>query len=308
MTAAAPPPRDSVLETLGFAFGVLRKPGFLWAPMAIALVLIVPILAVSAFGPTPPAMPSPGVTPSQPFATQAELQAYLAALLPVMVVSVLLVIVLGPLGAAVVYRLGRQYVDGEPPRPFAPGIVALAVRYLLQTLALLLLFLLAGLALILLTALANAILGAGAAFLLAIILAFALVVVGALRLALAPIMLLWGAGPIEAIDRSWSLTRGHLGRVFRWLFVIGLLVGSLSAAVSGVIAALFSAVGLSSVGQLAGAVVVAPFGLMQAIGLVQLARLLQNPIPPPTPPPALPDWMDAPAPRDPAGGSTSGSA
>lgn len=303
MTVAAPPPRDSALDALGFAFGVLRQPGFLWAPMAIALVLILPLLAVSAFGPTPPAMPSPGLTPSQPpFATQAEFQAYFAALVPILVVSLVLAVVLGPIGSAVVYRLGRQYVEGERPRPFAPGILNLAWRYFLQTLALLVFVFLAGLALILLTALANAILGAGMALLLAIILGFALVVVIGLRLGLAPILLLWGAGPIEAIDRSWNLTRGHVGRVLRWFIVIGVLVGLLSVAVSGVITALFSAVGLAFVGQLVGAVVVAPFGVMQAIGLVQLARLLQNPIPPPLPPPALPDWMKPPAPPDPAGG------
>lgn len=304
---AAPPPRDSALDALGFAFGVLRKPGYLWAPMVFTVVLLLPLLAVSSLGPPPPTMPSPGLAPSQPpFATQAEFEAYFAAFIPALVASMVLLIVLGPLASAVTYRLGLQYVEGEPARPFAPGIVNLAWRYFLQILALLLLSLLAILALVLIAALSYALLGLGTAILVAVILAFALVLVVGLRLGLAPIMLLFGAGPIEAIDRSWNLTRGHLGRVFRWFVVVGVLVALLSAAVSGVIIALFSAVGLPFVGQLVGAVVVAPFGLMQAIGFVQLARLLQNPIPPPPPPAALPEWMNPPAP-DPSGGPPVGS-
>lgn len=300
---AAPPPRDSALDALGFAFGVLRKPGYLWAPMVLTVLLLLPLLAVSVFGPPPPVMPSPAFAPSQPpFATQAEFDAYFAALIPVLVASIILLVVLGPLSSAVIYRLALQYVEGQPPRPFAPGIVNLAWRYFLQALALLLLTMLASLAVVLIAGLSYAILGLGTAILVAVILAFALVLVVGLRLGLAPILLLWGAGPIEAIDRSWNLTRGHVGRVFRWFVVVGVLVALLSAAVSGVITALFSAVGLPIVGQLAGAVVVAPIGLMQSIGFVQLARLLQNPIPPPPPPPALPDWMNPPAPQDPPGG------
>jgi hypothetical protein len=299
---AAPPPRDSALDALGFAFGVLRKPGYLWAPMALTMVLLLPLLAVSAFGPPPPFMPSSGFTPAQPaFATQAEVEAYFASLLPVLAAWFILLLVLGPLSSAVIYRLALQYVEAEPPRPFAPGIVNLAWRYFLQGLALFLLIFLACLALVLIAAVTNALLGAGAALLVGVILAFTLVVVVGLRLGLAPIMLLWGAGPIEAIDRSWNLTRGHLGRVFRWFVVVGVLIALLSAAISGVIGAVFAAARLPFLGQLAGAVVVAPLGVMQVIGLVQLARLLQNPIAPP-PPPSLPDWMNPPAPQDPPGG------
>ena len=306
---APPPPRDSALDALGFAFGILRKPGYLWAPMLLTLGLLLPLLAVSAFGPPPPAMLSPGLAPSQPpFATPAEFEAYFGAFMPALVASIILLVVLGPLSSAVIYRLALQYVEGQPPRPFAPGIVNLAWRYFLQGLALLLLILLAGLALVLIAAVTNALLGPGAAILVAVILAFTLLVVVGLRLGLAPIMLLWGAGPIEAIDRSWNLTRGHVGRVFRWFVVVGVLVALLSAAISGVITALFSTAGLPFVGQLAGAVVVAPLGVMQVIGLVQLARLLQNPIPPAPPPAALPDWMNAPAPQDPPGGPPGASA
>jgi hypothetical protein len=300
---AAPPPRDSALDALGFAFGVLRKPGYLWAPMALTVVLLLPLLAVSAFGPPPPVMPSPGFTPAQPvFATQAEFEAYFASFMPALAAWFVLLLVLGPLSSAVIYRLALRFVEGEPPRPFAPGIVNLAWRFFLQGLALLLLLLLACVALVLIVAVTDALIGAGAALLVAVILAFTLLAVVGLRLGLAPIMMLWSAGPIEGIDRSWNLTRGHLGRVFRWFVVVGVLVALLSAAISGLITALSSAAGLPFVGQLAGAVVVAPLGVMQAIGLVQLARLLQNPIPPPPPPPALPDWMQTSAPQDPPGG------
>lgn len=305
---AAPPPRDSALDALGFAFGVLRKPGYLWAPMAITVLLLLPLLVISAFGPPAPVMPSPAFAPSQPpFATQAEFEAYFASFMPALVASLILLVVLGPLATAVIYRLALQYVQGEPPRPFAPGVVNLAWRYFLQGLALLLLIVLSMLALVLIAALSNALLGPGAALLVAVILGFGLVVVVGLRLGLAPILLLWGSGPIEAIDRSWNLTRGHLGRVFRWFVVVGVLIALLSAAISGVITALLSAIGQPFVGQLVGAVVVAPLGVMQVIGLVQLARLLQNPIPPPPAPPALPDWMNSPAPQDPPGGPPVGS-
>lgn len=304
---AAPPPRDSALDALGFAFGVLRKPGYLWAPIVITVVLLLPLLVLSAFGPLNLTMPSPGFATQPQFATQAEVEAYFASIMPVLAVTLILLVVLGPLLSAVIYRLALQYVEGEPPRPLAPGIVNLAWRFFLQGLALFLLIVLAMLALVLIAALSNALLGPGVALLVAVILGFALVVVVGLRLGLAPIMLLWGAGPIEGIDRSWNLTRGHLGRVFRWFVVVGVLIALLSAAISGVITALFSALELPFVGQLVGPVVVAPLGVMQVIGLVQLARLLQNPIPPPLPPSALPDWMNPPAPQDPTSGPPAGS-
>lgn len=298
---AAPPPRDSALDALGFAFGILRKPGYLWAPIVITVILLMPLLALSAFGPVNMTMPSPGFATQPEFATQAEFEAYVATIMPFLAVSMIVLVVLGPLGSAVIYRLALQFVEGQPPKPFAPGIVNLALRFLLQGLALLLLVVLAMLALVLIAALSNALLGPAVAVLVAVALGFALVVVVGLRLGLAPILLLWGAGPIEGIDRSWNLTRGHLGRVLRWFVVIGVLIALLSAAVSGVITAILSGLGLPFVGQLVGAVVVAPLGVMQVVGLVQLARLLQNPIPPPPPPAALPEWMNAPDPNGPTG-------
>jgi hypothetical protein len=299
MTAAtaAPPPRDSALEALGFAFGVLRKPGFLWVPIAFTALSILPLLALPGYGtPLPPGIettPSMFGAPPQPtFATQAEVDAYFGALVPVLIAFMIFAIVLGPLAGAVIYRLGLQYIEGEPPRPFAPGIVNLAWRFFLQTLALLLLVILGIAAVLLIGAISFAILGPGLGLLLTVILAGVLIVVILLRLGIAPVFLLWGAGPIEAIDKSWALTRGHLGRVFRWFAVIGVLVGSLSVAFSSVVAALFEAIGLAFIGQVVGSVVVAPLAVMQAIGFVQLARLLSNPIPPPSPPAGLPEWMN----------------
>jgi hypothetical protein len=300
---AAPPPRDSALDALGFAIGVLRKPGFLWAPIAFTVIFMLPLLWLPGFGaPYPPGFETTqsifGPQPQPAFATQAEFEAYFASLVPSFVAFTIFAIVLGPVASAVFYRLALQYVEGESPRPFAPGIVNLAWRFFLQTLALLLLAILGSIAVALISALTAAILGAGFGILTFVILALVLVAVVALRLGLAPVFLLWGAGPIEAIDKSWALTRGHVGRVFRWFVVIGVLIGALSAAVSSVIAALFSAVGLALVGQLVGTVLVAPLGVVQSIGFVQLARLLSNPIPPPAPPEGLPDWM---TPGGPAG-------
>ena len=269
--------------------------------MVIGVILLLPLLLLSAFGPLNLTSPSPGFATQPVFATQSEFEAYLATILPVFAVWLIVLVVLGPLGTAVIYRLALQYVEGHPPQPFAPGIVNLAWRFFLQGLALVLLVVLAMLAIVLIAALSNALLGSGAALVVAVILGFVLVAVVGLRLGLAPIMLLWGAGPIEGIDRSWNLTRGHLGRVFRWFVVIGVLIALLSGAISGAITAIFSSLGLIFFGQLVGAVVVAPLGIMQVIGLLQLARLLQNPDQPPPPPPPLPNWMNPPGPGDPPG-------
>jgi hypothetical protein len=287
--AAAPPPRDSALEAMGFAFGVLRKPGFLWPPILLGAIMFLPLVLL------PPMPPPPAVGASRA-AIDAYVNDFFEPFIPAVVVFTIMIIVIGPLAGAVINRLGLQYVEGEPPRPFAPGIANLAWRYFLQTLAFFLLTALGILAVVLLGALSSAILGAGAGILVTIILGGVLVVVVALRLGLAPILLLWGAGPIEAIDTSWALTRGHLGRVFRWFVVIGVLVSLLSTVASTVVSELFTGLGLALVGVPAGGVVAAPFGIMQAIGLVQLTRLLQNPIQPGRTAPPLPAWM---SPTDP---------
>ena len=114
----------------------------------------------------------------------------------------------------------------------------------------------------------------------------------ALRVGLAPVFLLWGAGPIESIGRSWELTRGQLGRVFRWVLVSAVLVGIAAAAIGAIVGALFTAFGQPVAGQLMGTVVAAPLGLVGSIVFVLLARLLSSPIQPPPPAAALPDWMN----------------
>ena len=112
------------------------------------------------------------------------------------------------------------------------------------------------------------------------------------RVGLAPVLLLWGAGPIEAIGRSWELTRGHVIQVLRWVVVSGLIIGILGAVVSGIVSAIFGSFGQAAVGQYLGTLLIAPVGLVSSIVLVLLARLLMSPVQPAPPPPALPDWMN----------------
>ena len=278
---AAPPPRDSVLDALGYAIRVLTKPDFLWAPFILYVILLLPLLA------------TPGLTTPPPtLATQAELEAYFRSFVPVFVGSVVLGIFLGPLLSAVMYRLAQQYVDGEPPIPFAPGVVGLAWRFFLQTIALVLIFGIATFACVLVFALLQGIVGAGLAILIFIVAVFAGFLYLVLRLGLAPVMLLQGAGPIESFSRSWDLTRGHLGQVFRWFFVSGLIIGLLGAVVSAVVGAFFGAVGQYAVGQYLGTLLIAPVGLVTVIVQVLLARLLTSPTQASAPPPALPEWMN----------------
>lgn len=96
---AAPPPRDSVLDALGYAFGVLSKPGFLWAPMLLTAITVIPLAAMPGMS---------GGTPS--FATQADVDAYFRAFIPTLAVTTLVGLIVGPLNAAVMYRLGQQFV------------------------------------------------------------------------------------------------------------------------------------------------------------------------------------------------------
>ncbi len=41
---AAPPAHDSVLDALGYAVRVVARPGFLWAPVLLYLILMLPLL------------------------------------------------------------------------------------------------------------------------------------------------------------------------------------------------------------------------------------------------------------------------
>ena len=278
---AAPPPRDSVLDALGYAVRVLGKPGFLWAPAVLYVILLLPLLA------------TPGIMASPPrLATQADLEAYFQAFVPMIVGSMVTGIVVGPLLSAVMYRLAKQYIDGEAPEPFGPGIVGLAWRYFLQTLVFVLLAIVGTLALILIAVVVQAIAGVGLAILLATIGGIVGYLLVVLRVVLAPVLLLEGAGPVESIGRSWQLTRGHLGRIFRWVIVGGLIIGLGAAAISGLIGAMFAAIGQLAVGQFLGTLAASPLALVGPIVVVLLARLISSPVQVPPPPPALPEWMN----------------
>ena len=277
---AAPPPRDSVLDALGYAVRVLTRPDFLWAPAVIYVILLLPLLATPAITGTPPVIQ-----------TQAELEAYFRDFIPMVVGSLVTGIVVGPLLSAVMYRLARQYVEGEPPEPFGPGIVGLAWQFFLQTLVFVVLAILGTIVVLLIAVVGAAIAGPGLAILVATIGGLIGYVLVVLRVVLAPVLLLEGATPLASIRRSWEMTRGHVGRVFRWVIVSGLIVGVGAAVISGLIAAVFAAMGQPGVGQFVGTLIASPIGLVGVIVVVLLARLLSGPVQAP-PPPALPDWMN----------------
>jgi hypothetical protein len=185
---AAPPPRDSVLDALGLAAGVLAKPGFLWAPVVLTAIITLPLAFL------------PGVDGTYPsFATQADVNAYVRTFVPVIALTALLGIVLGPLVTALGFQLGRQYLDGEPARPFAPGIVDLALRFFLLTVTYALLAAGGALVLVVAVLVLQGIVGFGSAILLCAIAAFVAYFAVAVRLAPASPLLLSGAGPVEAI-------------------------------------------------------------------------------------------------------------
>ena len=105
------------------ASGVLAKPGFLWAPVVLTAILALPLAFLPGMDGYLSVLRDPG-------GCRGLLPAHSV---PVLAASVLLGIVLGPLVTAVSFQLGRQYLDGEPPRPFAPGIVDLALKFFLLT-------------------------------------------------------------------------------------------------------------------------------------------------------------------------------
>lgn len=264
-------------------------------------ITFLPILALPAsmakpFG-QPPFAPAP-------FQTQAEMEVYFRSLIPVIAASTLLGIVLTPVTAALAYRLARQFDDGEPPRPFGPGLGGLAWRIFLQTLAFLLLVIGAWLLLGVVFVIAFALNAVALGFLLAAILGFLGFFVVFLRLALAPILLLWGDGPIEAMRRSWQITRGHLGIMFRWLFVTALIIGVAGGVGSAALSLAFAAVGLTTVGQFVGSLMYGSFLVVDAVVFIRLIRVLTGPAAPPLPPPDLPAWMNGPAPAQPPAAAT----
>jgi len=291
---AAGPVRDSVLNALGYAIGVLVKPGYWWAPAVLTTISVLPILAL----PGMPGMPGAGSFGTggfgeRPFETQAELEAYFRSFVPVLVLSVLLTIVIGPISAATAYRGAIQFANGEAPDLFGAGFIDLALRFFLQFLAFLGLFLGGFLAFILLFLVAVST-GNGLWVLLAAIAWFVAGIFFVVRLAIAPALLASGASPIESITRSWQMTSGRFLLVLRWVLVAGVIVSLGASAISGVVSYVFGSVGLYPVGAVVGTAFVGPFSVVSAIVLVLLARLLSGPIEPP-PPPELPAWMNAPS-------------
>ncbi len=299
MTPPAPV-RDSVLDALGFAIRVVAKPSYWWAPTLLMAVSFIPILAL----PASPGAPygQPPFAPA-PFATQAEVEAYFRSLVPIIVLSTVLSIVLTPVTAALAYRLAKQFDDGEPPRPFGPGLGGLAWRIFLQTLAFLLLVIVAWLLLAVVFLIAFALNAVAFGFLVAAIGGLVGFFFVFLRLALAPILLLWGGGPIEAIRRSWQITRGHLGIVFRWLFVTALVVGLAAGVVSAALSFAFAAVGPTTIGQFLGSLLYGPFLVVDAVVFIRLLHVLTGPVAPPLQP-ELPAWLNAPGPVEPAAAPT----
>ena len=304
MTAAGPV-RDSVLNALGYAIRVLTKPAYWWAPALLTAISVVPIFLLLAgmpgmsgaggFGTSPFGTGGFGTRPT--LETQAEIEAYFRTFLPIFVVSVVVSIVLAPISIALAYRLGKQFANGEAASPFGPGLIDLVWRFLLQTLAFVGLSL-CGLLVVAVVFLIAALTGKGVLVLLAFIAWFVAVLFFVVRLAIAPALLVSGAGPIESIQRSWQMTKGHAWTVLRWLIVAAAIVGIAASAISSVVSVVFGTVGLYLLGSVIGAVITGPFTVVNAIVLVLLARLLSGPIEPP-PPPDLPAWMNAAGPPEP---------
>jgi hypothetical protein len=276
----APPQRDSVLDALGYAFRVLGKPGYLWAPILLYVIVSLPLLAMPGMNGIPPTL-----------TTQADVEAYFRTFIPTFAATMVLSLVLGPVAAAVVYRLAGQYVDGEAPDPFGPGAGNLAWRFFLQTLVYIGLGIVFILACVIAFAVLQAIVGFGLAALVTFVAALVAYFVFVIRIGLAPVLLLQGAGPIESIRRSWQITNGRYGRVFRWLFVTYLIIGIGAALIGGAVGAVLGAAGLYGLAQLIATAISAPFVVMGAIVVILLVRLLTSPEAPPPPAAALPDWM-----------------
>ena len=287
MTAAGPV-HDSALNALGYAARVLTKPRFWLVPLVLSAISTAPLF----FLPLPTGLAGmntfPGYTSTPP--DPAVFEAYFRDFLPVLAATLVLSLVIGPFLAATGYRLAGQYVDGQPPNPFGPGIVNLAWRFVLLALAWVAVYLVAAVLLIAFFVVALSTLGPALTFLIVFVVVLAGGLILGVRLALASVILLSGAGPIAALQMSWEMTRGHFGVVFRWLFVTGVLLAIIGGVLGGAIGLVFGAIGLPLAGQLVAGVITAPVLVIQAIIQILLVRLLSGPIEPPPPPP-VPEWM-----------------
>ena len=287
-----------VLEALGYAFRVLGKTGFLWAPVLLYLILMIPLIPLYSLA----LDTTPTVT-----ATREELDAYVRGFAPTLIAVLVLTLVITPIASAVMFKLAQQFVDGEAPRPFAPGIVSLAVRYFLTGLVIVRPRSVALLVGAIVFGVVQAVAGAGLAFLIAFVGGLIAYFYFFLRLSLVFVLLLSGYGPPRRSKRSWELTRGHIGQVFRWLFVSGLVVGIAAGLIGAIVGAVFIAFDQPVIGQILGTVIAAPLSIVSSIVLVLLVRLLTSPVQPAPPPsPALPEWMnpDGPTAEPPTAPST----
>ncbi len=257
------PTGDSALAATGFALRVLREPQFLWAPVLLAVVALLPVLV----------LPGPGIAPPSPMFTGAEMADYirrvLPLLLPALAVSVVTGLIVTPVAIAVGYRLANAYVSNEQPAPFAPGIVPVSVGLFLQSLILFVGAMLTfGVTAFLLLALAPAI---GGVVVVLVVLLIVAVVWIATRLAFSQLLVVQGEGPVQALRSSWRFTAERATRVFRWLFVSGLAIAIISAIITAVVDAIFGGIG-TPVDDVLRAIVAAPFGVVTAIVITVLWR------------------------------------
>ena len=240
--------------------GSLRSCG---RPIAMGAIAAIPLLFLPGYPESSPAA-----------ATQDDLNSYLLTTFKVLILSTAIAVVLGSITTSITYRLGAQFIRGEPPQPFPMGWLGLAWRFLLQGLALLLLAFGGLVVAVILGVVLQAVVGVPLAIIIVGIGVFIVYVGVTARLAIAPVILLSGAGPLESIQRAWRVTHGHWGQVLRWLIVSGLLVGIVAVVVNALVGVVLGAIGFRALSPIVGAAIGAPFTLIAAIVWIELADLL----------------------------------
>ena len=284
--ATSPEPiRDSVLDALAVGFRVLRRPDFLWAPILLATLMALPLAFFPAL-----------LDPSSLTGDAQELNDLLMRALPTIAATIAVSIVLGPVSAAVAYRLASEYLEAQEPSPFGSGMPRLALRLFVQAIliglvAVAVIGLTVLLGLVLLNAVGPAIVIIPLAI-VTIILAFVL----AVRFAVAPVLCLEGASALDGLRGSWRMTAGHGGQILRWLIVSALLVGLASTIGSGIVSAVFDALGLRSAGLLLGGAIVAPLSIVTSVVVIRLRHVLELPQAAGRVDPELPSWLRPPPP------------
>ena len=280
------PIRDSATAAITAALPVVLKPGYIWLPTLLSLVIAVPtfLLVPREFFAGPAA--GQAMTPEE---ARAFLEGMMASLPLFLAVVLVLTILFAPLVTAVTYSLANDYVDGRPPDPVPANIVALAGRMLGTTLVLLgvsLVFALAGALIFGLLASSGA--GLFILILLPILAVFGVIVF--LRLLTVPVLVVQGLGVIQAVQAGWSMTEGHVQRIFRWGFAVW-LVGLGVGIAAQLLVQLGATVLDARIAILATTVIQAPFAMVTAIVITMLTRLLQHGPTAPEPTRVMgPDW------------------